>query len=39
VLRSKGAQGRVTQGSAVRVDALRAAVTPQYARPAPGGTP
>jgi uncharacterized protein YlxW (UPF0749 family) len=39
VLRSKGAQGRVTQSSAVRVDALRAATTPQYARPAPGGTP
>jgi uncharacterized protein YlxW (UPF0749 family) len=39
VLKSKGAQGRVTQGSPVRVDALRAATTPQYARPAPGSTP
>ena len=39
VLRSKGAQGRVTQPSTVRVDALRQATTPEYARPAPGGTP
>jgi uncharacterized protein YlxW (UPF0749 family) len=39
VLRSKGAQGRVTQVSSVRVDALRGATAPQYARPAPGGTP
>jgi uncharacterized protein YlxW (UPF0749 family) len=39
VLRSKGAQGRVAQPPTVRVDALRAATTPQYARPAPGGTP
>ena len=39
VLRSKGAEGRVTQPPTVRVDALRAATTPQYARPAPGGTP
>jgi uncharacterized protein YlxW (UPF0749 family) len=39
VLRSKGAQGRVSQPPTVRVDALRAPTQPQYARPAPGGTP
>ena len=39
VLRSKGAQGRVTQLETVRIDALRPPSRPQYARPAPGGTP
>jgi uncharacterized protein YlxW (UPF0749 family) len=39
VLRSKGAQGKVSQPPVVRVDALRPASTPQYARPAPGSTP
>jgi uncharacterized protein YlxW (UPF0749 family) len=39
VLRSKGAQGRVTQPETIRIDALRPPSRPQYARPAPGGTP
>ena len=39
VLRSKDAQGKVTQSPVVTVDALRPAAKPQYARPAQGGSP
>ena len=39
VLKSKGAQAKVTQPGAVTVDALRPATKPQYARPAQGGAP
>ena len=37
VLKSKSAQGKVTQPAVVTVDALRPAAKPQYARPAQGG--
>ena len=39
VLKSKGAQAKVTQPGVVTVDALRPATKPQYARPAQGGAP